>query len=104
MHPILSSGRRLTVYLALWIPILGLLALATRESLAVLWPACAIYAFLCLTPWYIGRSRPLQLSNATQLAVTHLAAAVVGGGLLAGSALAAAEVFQKRISSGAALF
>src|SRR2546426_883332 len=104
MHPILSSVRRLTVYLAVWVPIIGLLALAARESLAVLAPAGAIYAFLCLTPWYICRSRPLQLSNATELTITHLAAAVAGGGLLAGSALAAAAVFQKPTASGAPLF
>ena len=39
MHPILSSVKRLIVYLAVWVPIVGLLALATRESLAVIAPA-----------------------------------------------------------------
>src|SRR4051794_30331089 len=95
MHPILSSVRRFTLYLAVWIPIIGLLALATRESLAVLAPAGAIYAFVCLTPWYICRTRPLQLSKSTEVVVAHLAASVAGGGLLAGTALAAALVFQK---------
>jgi two-component system, LytTR family, sensor histidine kinase AlgZ len=103
MHPVLSSVRRLTVYLALWVPIIGLLANSTQESFAVLTPAGAVYAFVCLTPWYICRVRPLQLSNATGLAATHLAATVIGGGLLAASALAAAAALQRPMNSGAAL-
>src|ERR1051326_2837942 len=104
MHPILSSGRRLSIYLAVWVPILGLLALATRESLAVLTPAGAIYAFLCLTPWYICRSKPLQLSNGTELSATHLAAALVGGGLLTASTYVAGAVFQRPIRNVAPIF
>lgn len=104
MHPILSSARRVTMYLAVWVPIAGLLAVATRESLAVLAPACLIYAFVSLTPWYICRSRPLQLSKAAELAATHLAAALASGGLLTIATLAAGAVLQKPVTAGAPIF
>src|SRR5688572_15926049 len=94
MHPILASGRRLLVYLAVWIPVMVLIAVVTRQGVAVLAPACFIYAFVCLSPWYVCRARPFQVSKAAGLAVTHIATALAGGGLLVGSTAGLAALLQ----------
>ena len=100
MHPLLASRGRFRIYLLVWSQILPLLALVTwavgrgpwLAAIAVLAPACAVYAFICLSPWYICQSRPLTVSSAPSLAVTHLAAASAGGLLLTGFTLATAFV------------
>jgi two-component system sensor histidine kinase AlgZ len=98
MHPILVGRRRLLLYLAAWIPILVLLVnvawmaggIAWWRAGAVLTPACLVYAFACLSPWYIGRTRPLRLSNLTELLFTWGAASVAGSLVLVGSVQLAA--------------
>ena len=94
MHPILASRRRLFAYLVAWIPILALLVYATRASggpswqdaAAVLAPACLVYAFVCLSPWYICRTLPLRLSGMSYLLATWTAAAMVVSLVLLGGA------------------
>jgi two-component system, LytTR family, sensor histidine kinase AlgZ len=94
MHPILESPRRILLYLAGWAPILALLAyvlwssggLTWRDAAAVLAPACLVYAFACLSPWYICGTQPLRLSNAQGLGVTFAGAAVVCSLVLVGGA------------------
>src|ERR1044071_7741025 len=98
MHPIFGSRRRLLLYLLAWTPILALLAYVTRSTTGVSWrdacavlaPACLVYAFLCLSSWYICRARPLRPANAVSLLVTFALAASVESLLLAGSAWGAA--------------
>src|ERR1700736_5985892 len=98
MHPILVGRRRLLLSLAAWIPILVLLVnvawmaggIAWWRAGAVLTPACLVYAFACLSPWYIGRTRPLRLSNLTELLFTWGAASVAGSLVLVGSVQLAA--------------
>jgi hypothetical protein len=53
MHPILASRRRLALYLAAWIPVLGLLVYvsaagggAPMDAVAVFGPACVAFAFV----------------------------------------------------------
>jgi two-component sensor histidine kinase len=93
MHPILAARGRLTLYLAAWVLLLALLAFVSRvpgaswlPTAGVLVPACVVFAFACLSPWYICRVQPLQISEVTRLAVTWTSAAVSGGALLAGAA------------------
>ena len=102
MHPILESPRRTFLYLAAWSPIVALLAyvlwasggMTWRDAAAVLAPACLVYAFACLSPWYICVTQPLRFSNLQGLAMTFGGAAVacslvlVGGAWLTASALA----------------
>ncbi len=104
MHPILSSGKRLLLYLLAWLPILGLLEAVTRDSIAVLAPAGLLYAFLCLTPWYVCRARPLQISNAPSLAITHVVSALAGGGMLLGALVLSATILDKPLTGAAPLF
>src|SRR5438270_12827735 len=98
MHPILAARRRLLLYLAAWTPILSLLVYVTWMAGGISWwdaaqvltPACVVYAFACLSPWYIGRARPLRLANLAQLVLTWGAASVAGSLVLVGSVRLAA--------------
>ena len=103
MHPILLSRRRLFLYLLAWVPLLGLLGyvvwatggMSWQEALAVLAPACLVYAFACLSPWYLSRAMPLRISRAVNLAGTWTAAAVAGGLVFLGSARLAASFLSE---------
>ncbi len=94
MHPLLVRSRRLVVYLLAWIPIVALLAyiawaaggLSWKDAAEVLAPACGVFAFVCLSPWYVCRTRPLRPSNFASLAFAHAAAAGAAGLILAGAA------------------
>jgi two-component system, LytTR family, sensor histidine kinase AlgZ len=96
MHPILASARRVAGYGAVWAVIAALLVYAMWQSAGVAWqdaarglvPACALEAFLCLTPWYLCRVRPMrQVERALPPALA--AAAMTGGVFLAAARLTA---------------
>jgi two-component system, LytTR family, sensor histidine kinase AlgZ len=83
MHPILSNRAHLGLYLLSWLPI-GLVlvywpvttgALNWWESLAVIFPPLVIYAFLCLSPWYLCQILPLNRTAGYRLVGNHFAAA-----------------------------
>jgi two-component system sensor histidine kinase AlgZ len=102
MHPLLATRRRLLLYLLAWAPVLALLSLVAwgsgtpwLDAAGVLTPACGVYAFACLSPWYIARAQPPRLSNAVNLIFTYLAAAIAGGGLLVGCARFAAFLLDR---------
>jgi hypothetical protein len=67
MHPILARATRLALYLAFWLVVGILLAalltsqaqLSVAESLLAAVPLAAMYAFVCLSAWYVARSMPL---------------------------------------------
>jgi len=109
MHPILASRRRLLLYLGAWAPVLALLTYVSWMAGGVTWwgaaevltPACALFAFDCLSPWYIARTRPLRLSSLMELIFTWGAAAVASSLLLIGLVwLAAAALRQTRPQLG----
>ena len=105
MHPILGQLRRLGLYVLAWIPLgailmyllaaLGGLSWPRAAALAI--PLCVVYAFVCLSAWYSCRATPLETSSFSRLALTHLSAAVVAGGIwiavAKGMALALSTVF-----------
>lgn len=89
MHPILSNRAQLGLYLLSWLPI-GLVlvywpvatgSLNWWEAAAVVFPPILIYAFLCLSPWYLCQIFPLGGTTAQRLVVNHTAAAAVASGL-----------------------
>ncbi len=90
MHPLLVSGAALAIYLAGWIPLAALLVyvleasgnLGWAASAAIVIPACAVYAFVCLTPWYVVRLTPLRASTVTRMLSTNFGAAIGGSILL----------------------
>ena len=89
MHPILSKRAHLGLYLLAWIPIglvlvywpVALGSLNWWEAAAVVFPPLFIYAFLCLSPWYLCQIFPLGRTTAQRLVVNHTAAAAVAAGL-----------------------
>jgi two-component system, LytTR family, sensor histidine kinase AlgZ len=89
MHPILGQFRRMVLYLAAWIPLAALLAyllamtgaMGLREALALAFPLCFVYAFVCLSAWYPCRVTPLERTSASKLTATHLTGAVVATAL-----------------------
>ena len=85
MHPILARGGRLALYLAVWLAAGILLSsLIARpggpgslEALGIALPLAIVYAFFCLSAWYVSRSAPLASSGTIRLLVTTLASALI---------------------------
>ncbi len=90
MHPLLVSGAALTIYLLGWVPLAALLvyvleasgSLGWEASAAIVIPACMVYAFVCLSPWYVVRMTPLRSSAMPRILTTNFGAAVGGSILL----------------------
>jgi two-component system, LytTR family, sensor histidine kinase AlgZ len=103
MHPILATRRRLGLYLLAWLPVAALLSIvawtsgaeALLPAAAEMIPACAIMAFLCLSPWYVCRARPLRLAAAASLVGTFVPAAAVASLLLVASARLTAMLLER---------
>src|SRR4051812_33374115 len=92
MHPILATRRRLLLYLLAWTPILALLVYVSHaggarwlDAVVVFGPPLIVFAFICLSPWQIGRVRPLRLATAPALLVTFTVAGIAGSLALVGA-------------------
>lgn len=90
MHPILASGQRRLLYLASWVLIGLLFAVAWSAAgpgvrlpgaLAVVVPPSVFYGFVCLSAWYVCRATPLAARSALRILGTHAGAAVVATAL-----------------------
>jgi hypothetical protein len=85
MHPVFGAVTRLLLYLAAWAPIAGVLSLLLYSSRGLtlleagLWigPLCLIYAFICLSPWYLCRVLPIGRSDIYKILANHAGAALV---------------------------
>ena len=85
MHPILARGSRLALYLGVWTLVGVLLAallagpggLSAARSLSVSVPLALVYAFFCLSAWYVARSTPLGPTGGMRLVATALTASVI---------------------------
>src|SRR5215212_10289851 len=85
MHPILARGSRLALYLGGWTVLGALLAallaaphaLLPGQSVAVAVPLALVYAFVCLSAWYVARSTPLGPTGNVRLFTTALTAAAM---------------------------
>ena len=93
MHPILGRAGRLALYLIAWLALCALVAgIFTRfgldwtEALALLAPLCLVYAFVCLSAWYVSRAVPLTASSAPRVLVSSVLAAAFASGLWLGVA------------------
>ncbi|MEP6963596.1 MAG: histidine kinase, partial [Acidobacteriota bacterium] len=94
MHPIVLSRWGMAAYLGLWVVLAGLLAALLRlagdatwwEALLLSAPPCVFYAVMCLTPWYMCRTLPLESSSASRLAMNHVGASVLACALWIGVA------------------
>ncbi len=89
MHPIFCSKWWFTGYMLVWVVIGGLLTgllrmpgtLTLEESAELAFPLCLLYAFFCLTPWYMCRHLPLRTTHPAKLIIQHLGAALLACGI-----------------------
>ncbi|MEK7730085.1 MAG: histidine kinase [candidate division KSB1 bacterium] len=90
MHPILAHKTKLGLYLASWLMLAVLLAalaaavggnLSWQEALALLVPMMLVYAFVCLSTWYLCRVFTLERSSVLQLFGVYAVAAIVSTAL-----------------------
>src|SRR5215471_12355832 len=102
MHPVLRNPKWLAQYVAVWLGLGYMLAallrvpgaLSWREALAVAVPLCLVFAFVCLTPWYMCRQLPLVAANGLKMAVSHASAAILATALWIALARAIGYVFE----------
>ena len=100
MHPILAARARILLYLAGWIPVLALLdyvlwtsgGISWADGARVLAPACAVFAFACLSPWPLCRVRPLRLADVTAISLTWAVAAAAASATFIGAAWASGSI------------
>ena len=118
MHPILADPRRLALYLAAWIPLVAMLAGLLASTRDFTWlqaseltlPLAVVYAFVCLSAWYLCQFLPLRGTSIFYLLMTVNAAAAVssliwagalGWGMAVGLGLEAQYLRQRPILFGA---
>ena len=99
MHPIFADKQRLTLYMAAWLVIAGLLsvltvmmnALAWNEAGALFLPMSFVYAFMCLASLYVCKAFPLQQTPFLKMISAVLAASFLSAALwlLVGKGVAA---------------
>jgi LytS/YehU family sensor histidine kinase len=101
MHPILGDRQRLLVYLVAW-QLLGLLLTiglrhgeAWLAAAAFFLPLCAIYAFVCLSAWYLCRAFPMNTATSIwNVLLAYIASATVASMLWVVSAMGLAMTLQ----------
>jgi two-component system, LytTR family, sensor histidine kinase AlgZ len=85
MHPLLSRRSYLSAYLAVWVPLAGLLVflirvsggITTTQACVLLLPMALLYAAACLSTWYTCRATPLYTSGIARVFATHVLAALL---------------------------
>src|SRR5690348_2432528 len=105
MHPIFQRRVHLAIYLAAWTPVLAVVAYASRPSPASSWPQAAavlspamlIFAFACLSAWWVCRVSPLHPSEWARLAFTWTFASLCAGALLSGVAWLSAGLARSSV-------
>jgi two-component system sensor histidine kinase AlgZ len=67
VHPILENRQRLAVYLIAWLPVAAILTVILKrdpsswvEAVLVAVPMSVLYAFMCLSAWYVCLAAPMR--------------------------------------------
>jgi two-component system sensor histidine kinase AlgZ len=102
MHPILSDRSRLTSYLAAWIPVTALVAgvlvlsnaAGWAEAVLLAFPLAMVYAFLCLSSWYLCRAMPVRSTPFPRVVATLVVAAASAGALWVAAAATLTSTFS----------
>src|SRR5215207_1849967 len=89
MHPILARPGSLAAYVAIWVPLGGLLAgllaaqgvLGWFDAIMVAVPLSISYGFLCLSAWYVTGGSPVERVGALRVGVTAVAASFLSSAL-----------------------
>ena len=84
MHPLFERPRRLILYFAVWlaggVPLAGALTVITprpfRDALAFAAPLALLYGAMCLSAWWVCRSRPLERDGPLPAVAAQAAAAL----------------------------
>lgn len=84
MHPILESRQRLVFYLTAWLPIGVILTVILErglsswlEAILVAVPLTVVYAFMCLSAWYVCLAVPMRNPSLLRLLVTLFVASAL---------------------------
>lgn len=85
MHPILARGRLLALYLGVWGLVGGQLAgmlvaqagIDPVGALLIALPLATVYAFVCLSAWYLSRGLPLATTGVPRILATTITAAIL---------------------------
>src|SRR6476659_4344375 len=101
MHPILGERQRLLVYLIVW-QLLGLLltiglhqSAPWLEAAAFFLPLSLIYAFVCLSAWYLCRAFPMNTATSIwKVLLAYAASAAVASVLWLVTAMGWARTLQ----------
>ena len=89
MHPILFQRERFLFYLSAWLVVATIIAALAESSTELTWgeaflmtiPMSLLYAFVCLTSFYLCRAYPLSRTAYPRLFVIYLAASVLSSSL-----------------------
>ena len=89
MHPIFARTVRLITYVLAWLSMTAMLVfvqyysrgITLTESISWMLPLMLIYAFICLSPWYMCRVLPIGRANMMRILGHHTGAAVVAASL-----------------------
>ena len=89
MHPILAHKKHLRLYLAAWLPVLGLISvllvmsgrLSWPDALALSIPLGFLNAFMCLAAWYLCRAFPLATTGFLRLLSLYAVASLLTSSL-----------------------
>jgi LytS/YehU family sensor histidine kinase len=108
MHPILGVRGRLLVYLLAW-QVLGLLlTIGLREdaswlaATALFLPLSTLYAFVCLSAWYVCRAFPIETAtNVWNVTLAYVTSAAMASALWVVSALGWALTLDRLLPMGA---
>jgi hypothetical protein len=87
VHPILENRQRLAFYLIAWLPIAALLTVILKrdasswiEAILVAAPMSLLYAFMCLSAWYVCLTAPMRgQSSARSIGTLGAASALASG-------------------------
>jgi two-component system, LytTR family, sensor histidine kinase AlgZ len=84
VHPLLENRQRLAFYLIAWLPVAAILTIILRrdparwlETLLLAPPMAAIYAFMCMSAWYVCLIAPIRGSSLARSLGTLAAAAAL---------------------------
>ena len=102
VHPIFAARGRLNLYLLAWNPIALLIAamlamgagLPWIQSIALALPLALVYAFVCLSAWYVSRQMPRTATDLFRMLGAHTAAAGLSSAMWLGLGRALAHALQ----------
>lgn len=85
MHPILENRQRLAIYLLAWLPIAAIFTVILKRGLNTSWPEtilltvpmALLYAFMCLSAWYVCLAAPVSDKSVMRLVITLAVASIL---------------------------